>query len=320
MKRILLLVILLICIPFQSVYANHSYAVVDGNNNRLLYGSNVNAQLPIASLTKVWTALVTLENSELDEVVKVSKRAATAEGSRIYLKEGEKRTVEQLLYGLMLRSGNDAATALAEHVGGSVEGFVKLMNDKAMLYNLQQTIFTNPSGLPDVNHLSSAYDMGVMLTVAMKNKDFQKIASTEIYADEQVHWSNKHRLIGENNAIAGKTGFTKAAGRTLATYYEKDGVAFSVVTLNEPNDWRVHNDLANQTFSDYKMYTVVPKGNHKIEDMVVEVKSPIKLTLAKDEQKEIEHVLQIFKETSEAYWHIYLKGERIKSSKVKFTK
>ena len=320
MKRILLLTILIICFPFQSVYANNSYAVVDGNNGRLLYGSNVDAQLPIASLTKVWTALVTLENSELDEEVKISKRAATAEGSLIYLKEGEKRTVEQLLYGLMLRSGNDAATALAEHVGGSVEGFVKLMNDKANIYNLQQTVFTNPSGLPDVMHLSSAYDMGVMLSVAMKNKDFKKIASTEVYADEQVHWLNKHRLIGENNAIAGKTGFTKAAGRTLATYYEKDGVAFSVVTLNEPDDWRVHTDLAKQTFSEYELSTVVPKGKHKVEGMVVEVKSPIKLTLAKEEEQEIEHVLQIIQKTSEAYWHIYLNGERIKSSKVKFSK
>lgn len=198
-----------------------SYAVIDAENGRVLLGSNVDERLPIASLTKIWTAIVVIENSELDEQVIISREADYVEGSSIYVEEGKSYSVEYLLYGLMMQSGNDAATALAEHVGGSVEGFAKLMNEKANYYGLTQTYFTNPTGLHHPDHLSSAKDTAKMLQIAMKNETFKKIASTTQY-NEGAHWRNKHRLLHlKNGAVAGKTGFTKVAGRTLATYYER---------------------------------------------------------------------------------------------------
>lgn len=205
--------------------ANASYAVIDADTGRLLMGNNVHDRMPIASLTKIWTALIAIENNDLDEEIVISRKAALAEGSSIYLEPGEKVTVETLLYGLMLRSGNDAAYALAEHTGNSIEGFADLMNEKAYLYGLNDTYFTNPSGLHNDLHLSSAYDTAQMLRIALQNDAFKKISSTINYKSSTkngVTWQNKHRLLREQvGAVAGKTGFTKVAGRTLATYFEQ---------------------------------------------------------------------------------------------------
>jgi len=236
----LMIIVLMVILP-QSSFARggSGYAVLDGETGRVLIGSNSNERLPIASLTKIWTALVAIENSDLQEEVVISPKAAMAEGSSIYLQAGETVTVETLLYGLMLRSGNDAATALAEHVGGSVEGFVKLMNERAVIAGLTNTVFMNPSGLHHEEHLSSARDTAEMLRVALQNKTFEKIASTVLYKANTVNgmlWENKHRLLREGSgmaaeiddeteqpvsslksatgvAYAGKTGFTKVAGR-----------------------------------------------------------------------------------------------------------
>ena len=154
----------------------------------------------------------------------------------------------------MLRSGNDAAHALAEHAGGSMEGFVDLMNEKALFYGLNDTVFTNPSGLHDEHHLSTAYETALMLYYAMGNEKFREIATHKNYSyqgEEQAYsWRNKHRLIhSEPTAIAGKTGFTKAAGRTLVTYFEKDGKKIIVVTLNDGDDWNTHINLSDKVFS-----------------------------------------------------------------------
>lgn len=185
MKPVVKLLFVLIC-SFAMYFsvtksADASYAVIDAETGRLLSGNNAHAQLPIASLTKMWTAFVVIENSNLDDEVVISREAALSEGSSIYLEPGEKITVETLLYGLMLRSGNDAAYALAEHTGGSFEGFVDLMNEKATFYGLNNTFFTNPSGLHHDLHLSSAYDTAMMLKVALENDTFRKIATTVNY-------------------------------------------------------------------------------------------------------------------------------------------
>lgn len=161
--------VLFLCLVFPSnslARSGSGHVVIDGETGRILMGENENSRLPIASLTKIWTALVAIENSALDEKVVISAKAATAEGSSIYLQAGETVTVETLLYGLMLRSGNDAATALAEHVGGSAEGFVRLMNDRAAVAGLTNTVFMNPSGLHHDEHLSSAKDTAEMLRIA----------------------------------------------------------------------------------------------------------------------------------------------------------
>ncbi|HAU33537.1 MAG TPA: D-alanyl-D-alanine carboxypeptidase, partial [Lysinibacillus sp.] len=305
-RLIMLMIIVLMVILPQTSFARggSGYAVLDGDTGRVLIGSNSNERLPIASLTKIWTALVAIENSDLQEEVVISPKAAMAEGSSIYLQAGETVTVETLLYGLMLRSGNDAATALAEHVGGSVEGFVKLMNERAVIAGLTNTVFMNPSGLHHEDHLSSARDTAEMLRVALQNKTFEKIASTVLYRANTVNgmlWENKHRLLREGSgmaaeiddeteqpvsslksatgvAYAGKTGFTKVAGRTLATAFQKDGQTCIVVTLNVSDDWNVHRSFSNQVWTDYDLETVVKKGKYNVnKKLAIRLEEPVRL-------------------------------------------
>ncbi len=320
------------------------YAVLDGETGRVLIGSNSDARLPIASLTKIWTALVAIENSDLQDKVVISPKAAMSEGSSIYLQAGETVTVETLLYGLMLRSGNDAATALAEHVGGSVEGFVKLMNERAVIAGLTNTVFMNPSGLHHEEHLSSARDTAEMLRIALQNKTFEKIASTVLYRADTVNgmlWENKHRLLREGSgmaadidyeteqpvsslksatgtAFAGKTGFTKVAGRTLATAFQKDGQTCIVVTLNESDDWNVHRGLSNKVWQDYSLETVVKKGKYNVnKKLAIRLEQPIRLQLNKEEKEQVRQVLHVSRKRKEAVLSIFIGEDRIYATPVK---
>lgn len=309
------LMLLLLLVPVN-VEAASSYAVVDAQTGRLLEGQAEDARLPIASLTKMWTALIAIENGHLDDMVTVSKRAAYSEGSSIYLEEGQEVKLEHLLYGLMLRSGNDAATAIAEHVGGSVDGFVKLMNDKAELYGLGSTMFTNPSGLHHEEHLSSAEDTARMLQIAMQNDTFRKIATTVLYKGENV-WENKHKLLSQGiGAIAGKTGYTKVAGRTLATYFERGDKEFVIVTINESNDWLFHKELADRVEAQYENYELVEAGEYLIPNAIVTVKKPISLLLTKEERDNIHHTLIARRDYQRAIWQVSLGGEVIFSQAV----
>ncbi|KGA82972.1 D-alanyl-D-alanine carboxypeptidase [Lysinibacillus fusiformis] len=341
----LMIIVLMVILPQTSFARGGSgYAVLDGDTGRVLIGSNSNERLPIASLTKIWTALVAIENSDLQEEVVISPKAAMAEGSSIYLQAGETVTVETLLYGLMLRSGNDAATALAEHVGGSVEGFVKLMNERAVIAGLTNTVFMNPSGLHHEEHLSSARDTAEMLRVALKNKTFEKIASTVLYRANTVNgmlWENKHRLLREGSgmaaeiddeteqpvsslksatgvAYAGKTGFTKVAGRTLATAFQKDGQTCIVVTLNVSDDWNVHRSFSNQVWTDYDLETVVKKGKYNVnKKLAIRLEEPVRLQLNKEEKAQVRQVLHVSRKRQEAVLSIFLGEERIYAIPVK---
>jgi len=340
-----MIIVLMVMLPQTSLARGGSgYAVLDGDTGRILIGSNSDERLPIASLTKIWTALVAIENSDLQEEVVISPKAAMAEGSSIYLQAGETVTVETLLYGLMLRSGNDAATALAEHVGGSVEGFVKLMNERAVIAGLTNTVFMNPSGLHHDEHLSSARDTAEMLRLALQNKTFEKIASTVLYRANTVNgmlWENKHRLLREGSGIAadiddeteqpvsslksatgtafaGKTGFTKVAGRTLATAFQKDGQTCIVVTLNESDDWNVHRGLSNKVWQDYSLETVVKKGKYNVnKKLAIRLQEPIRLQLNKEEKEQVRQVLHVSRKRQEAVLSIFLGEERIYATPVK---
>lgn len=327
LKRISILLLLAAFLISGKGYAatgGYGMAVIDAESGRLLFGTNPSARLPIASLTKIWTAFVVLENSDLKEKVEISNEAAMSEGSSIYLEAGETTTIETLLYGLMLRSGNDAAYALAEHVGGSIEGFVQLMNDAALLYGLTDTTFTNPSGLHNDKHLSSAYETARMLQIALSNEDFRKIATTLSYKADTVNgttWSNKHKLLHRyEEAKAGKTGYTTVAGRTLATYFERDGVGCIVVTLNESDDWRVHVNAANRVWKEYESVKVASKGNYSISDnMVVSLREPIRVLLNEKEKNTVRNVLQLPRERNEkskGIWHVFVGSERIYSTSV----
>ncbi|CAM3059788.1 D-alanyl-D-alanine carboxypeptidase family protein [Filibacter tadaridae] len=328
MKRALIVVLfftLLFSVGAKNAAAGQAWAVIDADTGRFLDGQNENVRLPIASLTKIWTAFTVLESGVPNREVLISSRAASAEGSSIYLKQGMTIDSEALLYGLMLRSGNDAAHALAEHAGGSMEGFVDMMNDNALLYGLNDTEFTNPSGLHDDQHLSTARDTALMLYYAMKNERFRKIATSKNYVyregDEVYSWQNKHRLIGsDSGAIAGKTGFTKVARRTLATYFEKDGKNIIVVTLNDSDDWKTHTHLAQKTFSAYNLVTIAKKGTYDIlPGIEAELENPIRLLLKKDEKDKLSNLIRIPRDkgkSSKGLWTVSFDNEALLTTEV----
>jgi serine-type D-Ala-D-Ala carboxypeptidase (penicillin-binding protein 5/6) len=246
-----------------------SAILIEQESGRILYEKDAFSKRRIASITKIMTAILAIESGKLQETVKVSERAVKAEGSSIYLKPGEKIKLEDLVYGLMLRSGNDAAVAIAEHVGGSYEGFVYLMNEKAKEIGMSNTHFANPHGLDDhENHYSSAYDMALLTRYAMMNNKYREISGTKVHRapnpDESWDriWRNKNRLLTElyENCTGGKTGYTKRAKRTLVTTAEKNGMNLIAVTLNGPDDWNNHIQMYEMAFDKYKLAEILPEG------------------------------------------------------------
>jgi D-alanyl-D-alanine carboxypeptidase len=270
---LLLLIPVLLIAPIY-VYANPPLAgsaqaaiLMDRDSGRILFAKNADRELKIASLTKIMTALVAIEQSKLNSIVTVGPNAVGVEGSSIYLKKGEKIPLEHLLYGLMLRSGNDAATAIAEHVGGSVEGFVYLMNQKASFLGLEHTHFMNPHGLDQPDHYSSAKDLAIMTSYALKNPTFRQIVKTQIKTIDwpNLEWDqkfyNKNKLLRLYPWADGvKTGFTKQAKRTLVTSATKNGAQLVAVTLNDGNDWNDAIDMYNYGFANYQREVVLHQG------------------------------------------------------------
>ncbi|WP_227521465.1 MULTISPECIES: D-alanyl-D-alanine carboxypeptidase family protein [Bacillus] len=248
--------------------------LMEQESGRIIFEKAAHDKHRIASITKVMTSILAVESGKLDEMVTVSNKAVRTEGSSIYLKPGEKIKLEHLVYGLMLRSGNDSAVAIAEHVGGSLEGFVYLMNQKAAEIGMLNTEFANPHGLDDhENHYSTAYDMAMLTRYAMNNEKFQEIFGTKVHKapgppDENWdrNWTNKHRLVTGmySYTTGGKTGFTKRAKRTLISTAEKNGLQLIAVTLHDPDDWKDHIFMFNRAFQDYQLYNLASKGTLKL--------------------------------------------------------
>lgn len=275
LKRLFFLFCLLVILLFPvRVHATPPLAgsaqaaiLMDRDSGRIIYAKNADQELKIASLTKIMTALVALEQSKLDDIVTVGPDAVGVEGSSIYLKQGEKIPMIHLLYGLMLRSGNDAAIAIAEHVGGSKEGFVYLMNQKANFLGLNHTHFMNPHGLDQAGHYSSAKDLAILTSYALKNPTFREIVKTEVKTIDwpNLAWDqkfyNKNKLLRLYPWADGvKTGFTKQAKRTLVTSATKNGQQLVAVTLNDGNDWQDAIDMYNYGFAHFHKQMVVKKG------------------------------------------------------------
>lgn len=247
--------------------ANSGEIVMEATTKRILKGENIDARLPIASTTKAMTALVVIENCKMDDVVTVPKAAVGIEGSSIYLAEGEKLTVKELLYGLMLRSGNDAATALAIYAGGSVEGFAAMMNKKAESLGLKNTHFTNPHGLHDKNHYTSARDLAVIASEGMLNPVFKEIVSTKNITikgrggNELRYLHNKNKILSNYKGGNGvKTGYTKAAGRCLIAASERDGMQVVAVVINCPDMFGRCSQLMDFAHQNYVMQKVADKN------------------------------------------------------------
>lgn len=236
--------------------------LLDGRTGRVLFERDAHARLPMASTTKVMTALVAIEHAELDLLVRTPDAAAGVEGSSIYLARGEQLTLRDLLYGLMLTSGNDAAVAIAHAVGGSIEGFAAMMNARAESLGCTDTRFVNPNGLPAEGHYTSAYDLAVITSAAMQNAQFREIVSTTYYqtssGDRVRTFKNKNRTLWSYEGGCGvKTGFTKAAGRCLTFAAERDGMLLIGTVLNCPNLWDDAFALLDYGFSAYETKTLV---------------------------------------------------------------
>ncbi len=243
--------------------------LMEQESGRVLYEKDAHRQLRIASITKIMTAILAVESGKMDEMVTVSSNAFGTEGSSLYLRLGEKIKLEDLVYGLMLRSGNDSAVAIAEHVGGSLDGFVYLMNEKAKEIGMYNTVFNNPHGLDDhEEHYSTAYDMALLTRYAMKNEQYRVISATKSYRAPQEGenwdriWQNKNRLLTQlyKYSTGGKTGYTKRAKRTLVSTATKDNKNLIAVTLNAPSDWQDHMNMFNWGFDTFDVLPVVEEG------------------------------------------------------------
>lgn len=313
-----------------------SAILMDETTGRIIYDVHAHEKSRIASITKIMTAILAIESGELDKLVTVSANAAGTEGSSLFLKEGEKIKLEDLVYGLMLRSGNDAAVAIAEKVGGSLDGFVWLMNQKAEEIGMQDTHFSNPHGLDNTgNHYSTAYDMAILTRYAMQNETYVKIAGTKVHrapnSSENWNyvWRNKNKLLTElyEYATGGKTGYTKLAKRTLVSTATKNNHHLIAVTINAPDDWNDHIKMYESAFSEYKMITVLAEGvlddlDEKLYNHHAFIKNNFIYPLTNDEQKQIQVKIKLLKPkkswderenipeiVGKAY--VYLDGEKI---------
>ena len=236
--------------------------LTDAQTGRVLYEKDADSRSLIASTTKIMTALVVCEQCNVLDRVKIPREAVGIEGSSMYLREGEVLTVQELLYGLMLRSGNDAAVALAIYCGGTVEGFAGLMNDKAHFLGLTRTHFENPNGLDSPNHYSTARDLSVLAAYAMKNPIFAQTVSTKTVTIGERSLRNHNKLLWQFEGADGvKTGFTKAAGRILVSSAVRDGRRLVAVTINDGNDWADHTQMLNDGFSRYHVQRIITAGD-----------------------------------------------------------
>ncbi|PWW30412.1 D-alanyl-D-alanine carboxypeptidase [Cytobacillus oceanisediminis] len=290
-----------------------SAILMEQDSGRILFEKEANKVRRIASITKIMTAILAIESGKMDEMVKVSDRAVRAEGSSIYLQPGEKIKLEDLVYGLMLRSGNDSAVAIAEYVGGSLEGFSFLMNQKAEEIGMKNTHFANPHGLDDhEDHYSTAYDMALLTRYAMKNEMYQQIAGTKVHRAPNPNeswdrvWKNKNRLLTElyEYCTGGKTGYTKRAKRTLVTTASKGNLNLIAVTLNGPDDWNDHINMYETAFKSYDVVEVLPQGTIKdIEDSFyknkVYLKQAYTYPVTKEEKNQFEIDLKLQKPKEE---------------------
>ncbi len=244
-----------------------SAIVIEAESGRAVYEKNADARRSMASTTKIMTALVALENGDFDMPIKIPKEAVGIEGSSVYLIENETLTLRELLYALMLRSANDAATAIAIALGGSVDGFADMMNDRAEELGLKDTHFENPHGLDSPEHYTTARELAIITAEALKNDAFKQIVSTQKMTLPLANQPDRRLVVNHNRllrtydgCIGVKTGFTKKTGRCLVSAAEREGVTLIAVTLNAPNDWNDHKKMLDYGFSCLKRVEISGDG------------------------------------------------------------
>ena len=281
-KLVVIITILILFIPKvnASTSSASSYILMDSTTGRVLMSKDMHSKRLIASITKIMTATLAIESGKLNDVVEVSPIIKKAYGSGIYIEVGEEITLKDLVYGLMLRSGNDAAMMISEYIGGTTEEFVNMMNKKAKELGMKETTFYNPSGLPTPSgNYSSAYDMALLTKYAMNSPVYQEIVKTKTYkvtTNKKTYlWHNKNKLLKYDYITGGKTGYTEESGRTLVSTANIDNMPLIVVTIRDSDDWNTHIELYNYAKDNY------------YKDALFYIKNNIYIPLKKSETKSL---------------------------------
>ena len=306
---------LLMLFPYKVLAISASSSIVmDLDNGRILHANNIDDERLIASTTKIMSAIVTIEYGDLDVVLEVGDEVLEAYGSAIYIEVGEKLTLKDLLYGLMLRSGNDAAVVIAKNVAGSMDAFAMLMNETASKIGMNNTYFYNAHGLEESDgsgNTSTAYDMALLTKYAMENDTFKDIFGTKKYTLKTNYktyvWTNKNKLLHNYDFITGgKTGFTERARRTLVTTASNNNINLVAVTLNDPNDFQDHLMLYEEIFRNYEAVKVIDKDNFKItqdneyKDDTLYVLESIYVSVTKEEKSKLKIEYKLYKNNTYA--------------------
>ena len=308
MKKILVLIVaffMLIPNTYASTSSAASYILMDASSGRVLLGKDINNPRLIASITKIMTCIIALENASVEDVVIVDESIFKAYGSGIYIQVGEEIKLKDLLYGLMLRSGNDAAVMIASYISGREEEFVKLMNIKAKEIGMKNTIFNNSSGLDEKGgNYSTTYDMALLTKYAMKNEMYMEIVGTKNYQVKTNYksyvWTNKNKLLKYDYITGGKTGYTEKAKRTLVSTASIDNMNLIVVTLNDSDDWNTHTSLYDYAKENYNSYKVLNKSKFKIEednyfDGTLYIKNDVYIPFKKSETDSLISHIKLYK-------------------------
>ncbi len=315
MKKILLVLIFLLCINVSA-----SIVVMDADSGRIIYNKNKSERKLIASTTKIMTTIVALENAKLTDKLKAGKEIQTVNGSMIYVKEGESFTLNDLLHGLMLQSGNDAAMIIASKTM-PYDNFIAQMNLKAHKLGMNNTTFENPHGLnDDTKNYSTAEDMSKLMRYAIKNKDFLNITSTKKYKVDNYIWYNKNKLLSDYKyLISGKIGYTKASGQVFVSAARKDNKTLIISTIDEGDKFNLHKNLYEKYFKEYERYKVLDKNtfSFKVKNKNHDhyfIKNDFNMLLTKNEIKKLKVNINLNKDNRFA--DIYLDNNLIHSEKL----
>ncbi|MFI3227980.1 MAG: D-alanyl-D-alanine carboxypeptidase family protein [Clostridia bacterium] len=239
-----------------------SAVIIDMDTLEILFSKEENQIMSMASTTKIMTAIIALENADLDREIDVKLEYTLVEGSSMYLKEGEKISMLDLIYGLMLMSGNDAAIAVACETTGDYDEFIELMNQKAIELGLENTSFENPNGLDSENHYTTAYELAKLTAYALENEQFAQIVGSQYYKTDTRTMQNHNKMLWlVDEAVGVKTGYTKSSGRCLVSAATVNGKTLIAVTLDAPSDWADHTAMFDEAFAMYDVYNIQNEGD-----------------------------------------------------------
>ena len=324
LKIIIILFLTIIIMPTaRALDYSSSSIVIDKNSGRILYQNNSHEKRLIASTTKILTAIIVIEKGNLDREVKVGQEVLKMYGTNIYIEVGEKLKVIDLLYGLLLRSGNDAAVTLAVATSKTEENFVAEMNQKAQEIGMKDSIFANPHGLDEeTKNYSTAYDMALLMQYASKNPIFSEISATKKYTvstgSKTYLWYNRNKLLTRYKyCTGGKNGYTPSAGKTLVSTASKDNLDLITVSLNDSDTYTTHEKIDDYVFSKYKNYKIIDKDTFSIDKTFTTDKLYLKedfcYPLTEEETEKIKTIVNIDNKSKKGNINIYLDNKKIGS-------